>query len=218
MEQRPRLKTVPPAPAPESTPTPEPVGNGADIPSPTAGEDVDEFARYVVQDVISSQSGEAVVCTVGPPNKLHFFRTHADPTLYRTLHFLVVETDNKKRTYLVNGALIGLPEFEGRTRVALTAPWINEHGGLGIWLPSIQNDENPWVRSALIIIEEAKKAWVAAIPVKKAGAYSLLASQRNRGEPTWPNLDFSGWMRLAFPQDMRIDTRDHPIAKMLRGE
>jgi hypothetical protein len=209
-------KALPSGPEPEAA-----KGNGVDeisIPSPDAGDGLDEFARYAVQDVVTTQAGQAVTCAVGPPNKLHFFRTHQDPSLYRVLHFLVVETDNKKRTYLVNGALVDLPEFEGRTKVARTAPWINEHGGLGIWLPSIQHDENSWVRSALILIEEAKTRWVAAIPVKKVGAYTLLPSKRDRGEPDWPALSFSHWMKLAFPQDMRIDDRDHPIAKVLRGE
>jgi len=212
--------------APTNDPPPEaPVdgaGNGAagepEIPSPDAGEELDEFARYAVQDVVTSQAGEAVTCSVGPPNKLHFFRTHRDPSLYRVLHFLVVETENKRRTYLVDGSLVGLPEFEGRTKVARTAPWINEFGGLGIWLPSIQHDENSWVRSALTLIEEAKTRWVAAIPVKKVGAYTLLPSKRDRGEPEWPHLTFAGWMNLAFPEDMRINTRDHSIAQMLRGE
>ena len=191
---------------------------GLDIPPPNAGEDIDEFARYAVQDVTTPQAGEVVTCSVSPPNKLHFFRTHPNSTLYRILHFLVIETDNKKRSYLVNGALVGLPEFEGRTKVARTSPWINEHGGLGIWLPSIQHDENSWVRSALLAIERAQFEWIAAIPVKKIGAYTILPSQRDRGDPIWPSLNFSGWMKLAFPDDMRIDHRDHPIARQLRGE
>ncbi len=33
-----------------------------------------------------------------------------------------------------------------------------------------------------------------------------------------PHMDFSGWMRLAFPPEMRINDLDHPIAKMIRGE
>ena len=190
----------------------------AGIPSPTAGDELDEFAAYAVQDVITSQSGEVVTCSVGPPNRLHFYRTQKDALLYRDLHFLTIESDNKKRTYLVHGTLIDLPEFEGRTKVARTAPWINEHGGLGIWLPSIQHDENSWVRSALIAIERAKVEWIAAIPVKKFGAYTILPKSRDLGEPSWPKLDFAGWMNLAFPEDMRINNRDHPIAAKLRGE
>jgi hypothetical protein len=194
--------------------------NGADPEtSPSPGEvELDEFAQYAVETVVTSHVGDVAFCHVGPPNKLHFIRASLEPRMYRDLHFITIEEENKKRSYLVHGALIGLPEFDGRTKVARTCPWVNEFGAIGFWLVSILNDENSWVRSALTVIEAAKSEWICAFPVKRAGQYSIVRSQRDRGEPKWPALSFPGWMKLAFPEDMRINSPDHPIAKLLRGE
>jgi hypothetical protein len=75
------------------------------------------------------------------------------------------------------------------------------------------------VRSALIVANAAKTRWVAAIPVKALGAYTLLPAQRDHGEPAWPvDLTLQRLLRLAFPEDMRINDRKHPIARELRGE
>jgi hypothetical protein len=215
------LKQSQAMPPPPAIDDPHPAPNGVDedaISIPGAQDDPDEFARYAVTDVVTSQSGEAAFCYIGPPNKLHFFRAHHDTSLYRVLHFLTIEEENRKRNYLVRGDLVALPEFEGRTSVRRTSPWVNEFGAIGLWLVSIQSDDNSWVRSALNAIERAKSEWICAVPVKKAGQYTLVPSKRDRGEPKWPDLNFSGWMKLAFPDDMRIDSADHPIARHLRGE
>jgi hypothetical protein len=192
--------------------------NWTDIPSPTAGDELDEFARYAVNEAVTPQAGEVLFCSIGPPNKLHYFRSHPDQRMYRDLHLLVIEEENKRRSYLVDHSLVDLPEFEGRTKVVRVCPWVNEYGAIEFWAVSILHDDNSWVRSALNAIEEAKKEWVCAAPVKKVGQYRLHPSKRDRGEPQWPDLNFSGWMKLAFPEDMRIDSPDHPIAKHLRGE
>jgi hypothetical protein len=128
-------------------PEPEPAQpNGAAeiIPPPHAGDDLNEFSRFVVSDAVVPQQGEIITCSVGPPNKLYFFRVHPDPKLQCTLHTLEIEVENRKRVYLVSGALVALPEFEGRTKAKLTVPWINHHGGLGVWLISAQHDQNSW--------------------------------------------------------------------------
>jgi hypothetical protein len=189
----------------------------ADIPNPDAGDDLDEFERYAVSDVVTSRSGEAVTCIVGTPNKLHFFRCPADQGLYRAFSFLVFEDGGKKRTYLIDGRLKDLPEFEGRLKVGRTTPYITHHGSLGLWLLSIEHDDNPWVASGLRIAEAAKGQWVVALPVKAQSAYRMLPAERDFGEPDWPDLKLGGWMKLAFPDELRINSPDHPIAKVLRG-
>jgi hypothetical protein len=189
----------------------------AGIPNSDAGDELDEFERYAVSDVITSKAGEAVTCSVGTPNKLHFFRCPTDPGLYRVLSFLVYEGEGKKRTYLLDGRLKDLPEFEGRIKVGRTTPYINQYGALGLWLLSIEHDDNPWVSSGLRIAEAAKTQWVAALPAKKQSSYRLLIAEKDFGEPEWPDLNLVGWLKLAFPEEMRINSPDHPIAKALRG-
>jgi len=188
-----------------------------EIPPPDAGKDLDEFARYAVTDVITSRSGEAVTCIVGTPNKLHFFRCPTDPDLYRTFTFLVYEGEGKRRTYLLDNPLKGLPEFEGRTKTGRTTPYITHHGALGLWLLSIEHDDNPWVASGLRIAEVAKSQWVAALPVKAQSAYRMLPAEKDFGEPEWPILGIGGWLKLAFPEELRINSPDHSVAKALRG-
>jgi hypothetical protein len=106
---------------------------------------------------------------------------------------------------------------KGRIKVGRTTPYINQYGALGLWLLSIEHDDNPWVSSGLRIAEAAKTQWVAALPAKKQSSYRLLVAEKDFGEPEWPNLNLVGWLKLAFPEEMRINSPDHPIAKALRG-
>jgi hypothetical protein len=202
------------APAAETTiPIPR-----TELPGPMADADLDEFERYAVADAGMVPPGEAATCGVGAPGKLNFFRCPADASFYRSYSFLVCESEGRKRTYLLSGNLLGLPELEGHVKIARTTPFITHHGALGLWLISIEHDDNPWVRSGLLIAERAKTQWVAAVPIKKQSQYRLQPAGRDYGEPAWPDLTLPGWLKLAFPPEYRADIRDHPIMKLIRGE
>jgi hypothetical protein len=194
-------------------------GNGAgQIPPPDAPGDLDKYARFIVKDVVTATTGEAAVCTVGTPGKTSYFRAHPDASYYLHLHVLVYEGEGKRRTYLLDPALLGLPELEGLCKICRVVPYITHHGTIGIWLISIEYDDNPWIRSALNITEEAKARWVAAVAVTKQSQYRRQYPTREFDEPNWPELPVSGWLDLAFSADSWITERDHPVLKKIRGE
>jgi hypothetical protein len=163
-----------------------------DLPSLMADAELDEFERYAVSDAAMVPAGEAATCAVGPPGKMAYFRCPTDPAFYRSYSFLVCESEGRKRTYLLAGALFELPELEGHIRVARTTPYVTHFGTLGLWLISIEHDDNPWVKSALWAAEQAKSRWLAAVPVKKQSQYRMQPAGRDFGEPTWPELALSG--------------------------
>ena len=143
------------------------------VPPPDAPGDLDKYARFIVKDVVTATTGEAAVCTVGTPGKTSYFRTHPDTSYYLHLHVLVYEGEGKRRTYLLDPALLGLPELEGLCKICRVVPYITHHGTIGIWLISIEYDDNPWIRSALNITEEAK----AALGCRRGGHQAEPVSQ-----------------------------------------
>ena len=66
-----------------------------------------------------------------------FFRTHPDASYYLHLHVLVYDGEGKRRSYLLDPALLGLPELEGLCKICRVVPYITHHGAIGIWLISI---------------------------------------------------------------------------------
>jgi hypothetical protein len=115
----------------------------AEIPSPNAGDELDEFARFEVKDVNATATGEPLTCKVGPPNKMMFIRAPLDTSLYKTMTLFVHETGTKKQTYLIDPKLQDHEIFEGYTKTALLAPYITHHGALGIWPISVTHEDNP---------------------------------------------------------------------------
>jgi hypothetical protein len=195
----------------------EPTGNGS-IPPPDAPQDVGKYARFLVDDTVTATTGDVAVCTVGVPGKTSFFRAHPDPAFYPHLRCLVFEGEGRKHTYLVDPSLGDLPELEGLLKIQRACPYITHHGAIGIWMISIEYDDNPWIRSALNILEEAKTRWVGAVSVKKQAQYRKQYPTRDYGKPPWPTLGLEGWLDLAFTADDWITDRDHPILKKIRGE
>ena len=160
-----------------------------------------------------------MICTVGRPGKLDYFRTSQDDKLYRDFSILEFAADGGNRLqYLIDPSLCGLPELRSRTGLKQLVPFITLNGGLGLWPISVENDDNTWVKSARNIVIEARSRWVAAIPYRATGAYQLLPASGQHPDPEWPLKTLPEWLNLAFPRERRIEDRDHPVMMKLRAE
>ena len=49
------------------------------------------------------------------------------------------------------------------------------------------------------------------------GAYEVYTASADLPAPEWPEMPFSELLRVAF-KDRYLDTLDHPVLKLLRGE
>ena len=192
--------------------------NGSDIPEPDAVKKPSKFARFLVKSGVTMTAGEAASVDVRKPENGAYFRTHSDESMYEPVHCFEQKVGGK-RLYLIDPALIVLPEIEGMVKSVLLAPYVTQFGGLGVWPISIEHGELGWVKSALHICELAKTQWVTAISVKKAQSYRWIVSATDFGEPPWPaNLDRDKLLELAFPESDWILDRDHDALKRVRGE
>jgi hypothetical protein len=190
----------------------------AGLPSTKPG-DLGDFEQFAISSGSETRSASAVICSVGRPGKIDFFRVPADDKLYRDFSVLEFEADGgNKKQYLVGPGLSGLPELEGRAKTKRLVPYVTLHGALGLWPISLDQEDNTWVRSALYIVGEARSRWVAAISHRQSGAYRMLPASGLHPEPVWPLKNLKEWLDLSFPPERRILDRNHPVMMKLRGE
>ena len=211
-------KATSPLPPADDPQEPQGKPNGVDIPPPDAAKKPSKFARFLVKSGVTMTAGEAASVDVHKPENGAYFRTHPDESMYEPVHCFEQKVGGK-RLYLIDPALIVLPEIEGMVKSVLLAPYVTQFGGLGVWPISIEHGEMGWIKSALHICELAKTQWVTAISVKKAQSYRWIVSATDFGEPPWPaNLDRDKLLELAFPESDWILDRDHDALKRVRGE
>jgi hypothetical protein len=166
-------------------------GDNGSIPPPDARQQPSKFSRFKATDRVVRTTGEAAVVEVRKPEPGVFFRTHTDAEMYTPV-WCFEQKAGGKRLYLIDPALLELPEIEGMTKRIVFAPYITQFGGLGVWPISIDFEEMAWIKSALYICEQARTRWVSAISVKKQNAYRHQYAQKDFGPPPWPVLDQEG--------------------------
>ena len=189
----------------------------SDLPSTDPG-DLGDFARFAISRDSGLLADQAVVCLVGRPSNITFFRTPTDALLYRVFNILEFDSGGgSKRQYIVAPDLCGLPELKDRTSRKQLVPYITLDGALGLWPISARDDDNSWVKSAFKIVLEAQTRWVAAISSRTNGAYRVLPAETPHPEPVWPLRTIAEWLNLAFPAERQIVDRDHPVVVKLRG-
>ena len=218
---RPRKSSEPPTPSHRQETedmVPLEVVSSEDLPSPKPGH-LGSFARFAAPDTFEVSSEKTYVCEVGRPGKTDYFRTHADKTWW-TDFFLLEFTDasGQRNLYFVDPSLGGLPELEGQVKRKRLVPFMTLRGGLGVWPISIENTDNGYVRSALLICEEAIETWMLCVSKREIGQYKAKPAQGNHAEPVWPDMTLEQILQLAFPPEKQILDRDHPVLAKLRGE
>ena len=68
----------------------EPDADGPDLPSTKPG-DLGDFEQFAVSSGSEPRSAAAVICSVGRPGKIDFFRVPTDDALYRDFSVLEFE-------------------------------------------------------------------------------------------------------------------------------
>ena len=199
-------------------------GDITEIPPSDAPRNLSKYARFVAsEEVVAAKQAKAHACMLCPPPKNSYARTHPDNTLRLNLHVLVHEVGNKKKTYLIDPGLQTDPDLEGLTKIVMVVPYVTHHKPpkLGLWPVSIEHENNPWIQSALNIVEALKQQWLKVIPVTARGEYITRPPSVLFGEPNWGGMpgNIDGWLDLAFQETDWLtpdNWTDHPVRKALR--
>ena len=109
--------------------------------------------------------------------------------------------------------------------------YMDRAGELRLWLiaggsycgATSRSAPSTWEMTAIQAAELAKTAWVRITSNKSQGIYDIHRIQEGVEvhEPDWAalgDLDPGTILSLAFPDDRRIASIDHPILRTLRGE
>jgi hypothetical protein len=177
--------------------------NGQDIPPPDAPRKLSKYARFAAsEETVAAQQGEVHACMLGSPPKNSFVRVPPDRNLCMDLHVLVHEVGSKRKTYLIDPALLSDPDLEGLVRIQKVVPYITHHTPpkLGLWPISVEQEGNTWIRSALHIVEVLRKEWKKVIPSRSVASTSpdprQFFSTSRRGLPC-PWTLMVGWTWLS---------------------
>jgi hypothetical protein len=161
------------------------------------------------------------VIRVEKPSKARVFRVHPDPRFRLKTVLLTLQEDNE--IYLVLPQLRQHLVSEGTCGVFTLLACVTKQGTPFMWPIRMADPDgkwNIWHQSAWQIAEKAMTRWARMQANRDAGHYVAEYDQRpfdQQHEPTWPELTFSEWLRLAF-QGFTIDSLDHPVLKRLRLE
>ncbi len=142
---------------------------------------------------------------------------HPDPAFRAPFAFIVLEEDRER--YLVTPEIAAAIPTEIVTEILYTA--INRQGVVFLWpvrLPASDGRVNEWHRSLQEAAELAMKCWVRVTANMSLGAYEITEAPGNIPDPAWQKeYTFPDLLRIAH-RDRIIDSFNHPVLKMLRGE
>jgi hypothetical protein len=164
--------------------------------------------------------------TARKPKKDEFFRVNPDAGMTVDCHVLEFEGgDNRKVDYFVPPVPVIINTL-GEVAPSSLKPvrmfvCLSKFGTLFVW-PARLPDERAqkWYTTALNGANEAMTTWVRLQADMRAGMYNLSRAVDSElfGEPEWPDAELSELLRLAFPEDQRITSVDHPVIRELRGQ
>jgi len=169
-----------------------------------------ERARITTQDVASTNR---VVLTIPVrcPRPEEFFRIHPSLTVDVAL------LDHEREMYLVVPEMgPQVPQANGYTLYY----GVTRSGSEFLWqvrLPGLDGRTNPWWLSARLYADYAKTKWTRIWADMGAGSYAAVTAPAAIPEPQWPNRTLRDLLFLAF-KDRLIDSEDHAILRILRGE
>ena len=87
-----------------------------------------------------------------------------------------------------------------------------------IKLPRADGRKNEWSVTARLAAEQATTKWVCVRSNMHLGAYEFSYSTLILDEPVWPELSLDEIFGIAFRNTPLIDSHDHQVMKLLRGE
>jgi hypothetical protein len=132
---------------------------------------------------------------------------------------MVIELTEKQESYLVHPELEGDLFEEGVYKELITT--IDRHGNVSLWpirLESPDGQLDDWSRSAAAAALSAQTQWTRIVSNRQLGAYEIFTATGDLPPPQWPDKSFEELCEIAFPDDRRIHTLEHPAVRQLRGE
>jgi hypothetical protein len=152
---------------------------------------------------------------VRKPKKDEYFRVNPEPDM--TLTTLVWIDPDEGDAYLVAPEARDLMAESGR--VVILVPCQNRQGVNFLWPVSAgtrAGGGRGWGESARAAMIKAQTRWIKIRGDRAAGAYLILDAAEQQGEPTWPTLNLSEMLKIAF-KDRVIHSADHPVVRRLQG-
>lgn len=155
-----------------------------------------------------------VTVAVRKPHKREFVRVH--PTNRLTTAILNVKGE-REGAYLLDPSMLEYA-IEDFTPTMLVQA-VSRQGASFLWPLRLPKDERAdlWAESALEGAQNAKERWTRIRANMAEGCYRVEEAIIELSEPTWPSETFGSLVKIAF-KDRFIDSEDHPVLQMLRGE
>ncbi|HEX3152329.1 MAG TPA: hypothetical protein VHR66_29920 [Gemmataceae bacterium] len=193
----------------------------ADKPKPTGHDPFDPKYLGLGQDfaAFSPVKPKWDIIKVEKPSKARVFRVH--PTFALKTFLLTLKDENE--TYMVLPELRAALANESLCGIHALFPCVTKAGTPFLWPIRTADPDgkwNVWHESAFQIAQSAKVRWARMQSNRDAGHYVAGFDVRppdQQQPPTWPDLPFSEWLRLAF-QGYTIDSLTHPVLRRLRLE
>ena len=177
----------------------------------------DDVANLRLSTAIEMQTTEVVTrIAVRKPQRHEFFRACPDPA--RKFEAFIYEDKLAGDFYLVPPEIVS--SFPDNVRPVRLTLCINRQGGLFLWpvpLPNPDVGRNAWHETARDAAPHAETQWTRLTADKASGCYRIHKAVGEFAEPTWPDMNLSQVLRLAFEGRVIELARppDHPPASWL---
>ena len=160
-------------------------------------------------------------CKVRKPSKEWWIQTHPDPDF--RIEAWVIDLKEEGEVYWVSphlwDELIGEPTFVRKAFFTYTCKHMHKKGDYFLWpirLPDEDGKLDDWNKSALDYARQSGM-WQRIASNRDLGEYDQYTTDRDWGDPDWPDCEFEKLVRIAFKGRV-IESVDHAVIKNLRGD
>lgn len=153
---------------------------------------------------------------VRKPNRQEWVRVHPGEDM--CFPAAVLKQKDENESYILNVAL--RDELEGEWMPVTLYLATNRQGVVFLWpvrLPGEDGRLDPWNQSATEAVSLAMTGWVRVASNRSLGAYEVFQPTSTFPEPIWPEKTIDDLVTIAF-RNRVIESADHPILRLLRGE
>jgi len=162
-----------------------------------------------------------VTVPVRKPGAAEFFRVHLEIEYHQG--FACLELGDVKRDNFFLVAKNFTHEVEPKLLTRRTLYLCkSKQGVLFLWPVKVPTEDggryNEWFISAHAAAAQAMTKWTRVWSNMPLGAYEHKFFQNIEDEPEWPDLSYKAILKIAFKGNPPIDSHDHPVMKLLRGE
>ena len=150
------------------------------------------------------------------PGKQDWVRTHPDMKLETSL----LKLEDANEFYLIGRDVRASSDMFELARLYNLQLAMTRSGSPFFWPAPIPEDGGAgasWHRSGLAAQKHAGKGWINVRADEGAGAYVVRTTTAEIPDPKWPNNNMRSLLELCFKARI-IETPDHPVLRMLRGE